>query len=121
MEGKTIMIADDDQDILNLVAALLIDSGYRVVTSYNGDGLESLDETGLPDLLLLDIRMRHGRNGKEIAARLKRQKATQNLPIVLISANHDIVEAVEESGADGFVQKPFNVKQLMEVVRQYVG
>lgn len=120
MDRKTIMVADDDQDILDLVTALLIDSGYRVVTSYNGDGLENIEETGLPDLLLLDIRMQHGRNGKEIATRLKHQKSTQNLPIVLISANHDIVEAVEESGADGFLRKPFNVKQLMEVVRQYV-
>ncbi len=115
------MVADDDQDILELVTALLKVSGYRVITSYNGDGLENLRETELPDLLLLDIRMKHGRNGRDIAARLKHDEVTKDLPIVLISANHDIVEAVEESGADAFVPKPFNIKQLLEVVRQFVG
>ncbi len=121
MNKKTILIADDDQDILDLVAALLMGSGYRVHTSYNGDGLEDLASDELPDLLILDIRMRHGRNGKEIATRLKQNNATKDIPIILISANDDIVEAVEVSGADAFVPKPFNVKQLLEVVRQFVG
>jgi len=86
-----------------------------------GDGLEDLASDELPDLLILDIRMRHGRNGKEIATRLKQNNATKDMPIILISANDDIVEAVEVSGADAFVPKPFNVKQLLEVVRQFVG
>lgn len=120
MNKKTIMVADDDRDILELVSVLLEANGYQVITSYNGDGLEHLEKSNLPDLLLLDIRMQHGRNGKEIAAHLKRQRATQNLPVVLISANHDIEDAVRESGADAYVSKPFNVKQLLEVVEQFV-
>lgn len=121
MNRKTIMVADDDRDILELVSVLLEANGYNVTTSYNGDGLEHLDKGKLPDLLLLDIRMQHGRNGKDIAAHLKRQPATHNLPIILISANHDIEDAVRESGADAYVSKPFNVKQLLDVVAQFVG
>lgn len=115
------MVADDDQDILDLVTTLLIDSGYQVSTSLNGEGLDRLDPTELPDLLLLDIRMGSGRNGREIATRLKQNDATKKLPIILISANHDIVEAVEASGADGYIRKPFNFKQLLETVRAHVG
>ena len=115
------MVADDDQDILELVSALLRGSGYRVQMSYNGDGLDELASGALPDLLLLDINMRHGRNGKEIATKLKASQTTQNLPIILISANYDIEESVRQSGADGYVRKPFNVKQLLDMVRQFVG
>ncbi len=116
MHRKVILIADDDQDILDILTLSLINNGYHVRTAFNGEGLENL-EHDLPDLLLLDVWM-SGRNGKDVCMRLKQQEATKNLPIILISANHDLDQIALEAGADGYVYKPFNIKNLLEVVRQ---
>ena len=120
MLRKTIMVADDDQDILDMLTTVLVFNGYHVFASFNGETLKQLGSEYMPDLLLLDIRM-SGLNGVEECMRIKKQPETHNLPIVLISANHDLPEAAEAAGADGYVPKPFNVKQLLEVVKALIG
>lgn len=113
------MVADDDQDILDMLTTVLISNGFHVQTSFNGESIEKLVVAENPDLLLLDIRM-SGRSGKDICHTLKQNQATQHLPIILISANPDIAQTAEECGADGFVRKPFNIRQLLDKLKQYV-
>lgn len=120
MLRKTIMVADDDQDILDMLTTVLVFNGYHVYTSFNGETLNQLGAEYMPDLLLLDIRM-SGLNGVDECKRIKSQPDTQHLPIVLISANHDLPEAAQAAGADGYVPKPFNVKQLLDVVKRLIG
>ncbi len=114
------MVADDDQDILDMLTTVLIYNGYHVHTSFNGETLNEIDADNMPDLLLLDIRM-SGLNGKDVCIRLKQNDVTKNLPIILISANHDIAEVAYDSGADGFVPKPFNIKQLLDVIKVHLN
>lgn len=118
MQRKTIMVADDDQDILDLLTILLIKNGYHVRTAFNGNELDTL-EHDLPDLLLLDIRM-SGRNGQEICYQLKQKETTKNLPILLISANHDLAEAAQASGANGYVSKPIDLQNLLSTIRLHL-
>lgn len=120
MFRKTIMVADDDQDILDMLTTVLIYNGYHVHTSFNGETLDALTEDTLPDLLLLDIWM-SGLNGRDVCIALKGRELTKNLPIVLISANHDIAQVALEAGADGYVAKPFNIKQLLDVVKLHLN
>ncbi|CAN5315485.1 hypothetical protein BH09BAC1_BH09BAC1_04590 [soil metagenome] len=114
------MVADDDQDILDMLTTVLIYNGYHVHTSFNGETLDALTEDTLPDLLLLDIWM-SGLNGRDVCIALKGRELTKNLPIVLISANHDIAQVALEAGADGYVAKPFNIKQLLDVVKLHLN
>jgi len=117
MPGKTIMIADDDPAILDALEMLLVDEGYRVVTSSNGDTFQKVNDT-LPDLLLLDIWM-SGEDGREVAKVLKKEKTTKHIPIVMISASKDIDKSARESGADDFLAKPFEIDELLDLVIKY--
>lgn len=111
------MIADDDPAILDALQMLLEDEGYTVVTSSNGDTFQKVNDT-LPDLLLLDIWM-SGEDGREVAKVLKKEKATKNIPIVMISASKDIDKSARESGADDFLAKPFEIDELLSLVTKY--
>ena len=120
MFRKTIMVADDDQDILDVLTTVLIYNGYHVDTSFNGETLHSLNAHNLPDLLLLDIWM-SGLDGREVCLNLKQNEDTKDLPIILISANHDIAQAAKEAGANGYVAKPFNIKQLLDIIKAHLN
>jgi len=120
MFRKTIMVADDDQDILDMLTTVLIYNGYHVHTSFNGETLHNLNAHNLPDLLLLDIWM-SGLDGRDVCQTLKQNEETKDLPIILISANHDIAQAADEAGADGYVAKPFNIKQLLDIIKAHLN
>ena len=116
---KTIMVADDNEGILDVMRVILEENGYKTSTTNNGEDLLHLDEP-LPDLLFLDL-MLSGTNGSELCTILKSNKKTQNLPILILSANHNIAEIAETCGADGYLGKPFNIKQMLDLVELHTA
>jgi CheY-like chemotaxis protein len=73
----------------------------------------------IPDLFLLDKQL-SGVDGIDICRYLKEQKATSHLPVIMISANPNIGKLSEEAGADAYIEKPFEVKHLLEMVERYI-
>lgn len=110
---RKIMVADDDTGILDSISLMLEFAGYEVSTTANGASLLDLKE--LPDLLLLDIWM-SGIDGRDICKQLKKNELTSNLPIVLFSASREIEQSAREAGANDFLAKPFEMKDLVEKV-----
>jgi adenylate cyclase len=92
---------------------LLVPRGYRVVTAMSGEEALAQVAAELPDLILLDILM-PGLSGHEVCQRLRAGPATRLLPIVMITASgaQEKLKAIE-SGADDFVQKPFDRAELL--------
>lgn len=115
--AKKIMIADDDPAILDSVGLLLEFEGYEVQTTPDATSLLTM-ETGFPDLLLLDIWM-SGTDGRDICKYLKKQQLTSNIPIVLISASREIERSAMEAGANDFLAKPFELKDLLKKIEQH--
>lgn len=113
---KTILIADDDPAILEVLTLYLEEVGYEVETTQDGLTLRTFEQ-GLPDLLLLDIWM-SGWHGREICLFLKSQEATKRLPIVLFSANRETERIAREAGADEFVTKPFDLADLLSTIER---
>ena len=114
MSGRRlILIADDDEDILELVKAVLERSGHEVVAV--GDGAEALASvrTRRPDLAVLDIAMPHV-DGLEVLRRLRADAETTALPVVLLSAQAQEadVERGFATGASAYVKKPFSPREL---------
>jgi two-component system cell cycle response regulator len=111
--GPTILVVDDDPLNVKLLAAKLGASGNRILTAYNGFEALEIIKTRTPDLILLDIMM-PGMDGYEVIKRLKEQKDTKHIPIILITA----LESEEEkkkgfaAGADEFLNKPVNTTEL---------
>lgn len=115
----TILVADDDIDILDAVGIVLEDEGYTVITTSKGDEVLEFVEP-LPDLYLLDIWM-SGQDGKEICQRLKTNQHTRLIPVILFSANKDTAQIAAEAGADDYLKKPFDIDELLEKVKLYLS
>ncbi len=116
---KKVMIADDDEGIVDSLSMMLQFEGYEVSSTLNGASLLKLNEN-LPDLLLLDIWM-SGVDGRDICKQLKLQPHTCKIPILLISASEDIRSSALAAGADDFLAKPFEMKELLEKIAAYIN
>ena len=117
-EKKTVLIVEDEEDILALLHFNLIKAGYEVICSSCGeDGLQQV-EARRPDLILLDL-MLPGIDGLEICRRLKMDEKNHDLPIIMLTARgeeRDVVQGLE-MGADDYVTKPFSIKVLLARVQ----
>lgn len=113
--AETVLIAEDDQDIVELLSLYLTGSGYDVVTAGNGeDALEQLQQHPA-DIALVDIMMPR-MNGYDF---IKALRATDNIPVIIISARTQAADKIVglDAGADGFIAKPFNPLEVTAQIR----
>ncbi|HET6420152.1 MAG TPA: response regulator transcription factor [Geobacteraceae bacterium] len=111
---KTILVIEDERDLVELVSFNLEKEGYRVITTMDGaSGLETA-RNSLPDLILLDL-MLPDITGFEICKILKRSEKTSRIPIIMLTAKCEEIDRVVgfEVGADDYVAKPFSNRELM--------
>ncbi|MEO7960221.1 MAG: response regulator [Ginsengibacter sp.] len=116
---KKILVADDDAGIVDVMQIVLEDEGYKVITTMSGQNVKELCKQK-PDLIFLDIWM-SGADGKEICEELKADPKTKNIPVIIFSANRDTKEIASECGAEDFILKPFEIKELLELARKYTS
>ena len=114
-----ILIVDDEKDIRELISEILIDEGYSTRLASNSS--ECLNQVihNLPSLLILDIWLKDSNmDGIDILKKVKRDYP--NVPVVIISGHGNIEIAVSaiKQGAYDFIEKPFNIEQLLVVVRR---
>lgn len=110
---KTILLVEDEKDLAELVAYNLEREGYRVVTAHDGAAGLQAARTENPDLMLLDL-MIPVMMGTEVCKELRKDAATKNLPIIMLTARGDEIDRVVgfEVGADDYVVKPFSIREL---------
>lgn len=118
-EIKKVLIADDDAGIVDSLSMMLQFEGYEVSSTLNGAAVLKLNEN-LPDLLLLDIWM-SGVDGRDICKQLKLQPHTSKIPILMISASKDIRSSALAAGADDFLAKPFEMKELLQKIAAHIN
>lgn len=116
---KRILAADDNPAILDALKIMLEEEGYEVETTEHGAIAQSL-KAPLPDLLLLDIWM-SGMNGGDICKLLKSSDSTKSVPVILVSATKEIEQIAKDSGADGFIAKPFQMHDLLAIVAKHTN
>lgn len=92
--------------------------GYTVELADDGEKVQALS-ANKPDLVLLDIWMGIY-DGREICQRLKSDPFTRSIPVILVSASGDIEESARNAGADDFVAKPFEQKELLQKIAKYI-
>jgi len=121
MKPRTVLLIEDEPDIVEVIEYNLKRSGFSVLIARDGEhGLETA-RRDLPDLILLDL-MLPGRDGIEICRRLKSERATGAIPIVMVTAKgeeEDIVLGLG-IGADDYITKPFGVKELLARVQAVI-
>ena len=118
MPSDTILAVDDEVHILELISFNLKAAGYHVVTALTGEEALKRCEVERPSLVLLDI-MLPGIDGLEVCRRLKGDRMTSNIPIIMLTARGDEVDKILglELGADDYITKPFSVRELAARVK----
>lgn len=115
---KKILVVDDDEGILEVVQIVLEGEGYLVETSMNGDWIKTI-EHNRPALILLDVLL-SGEDGRELCRQLKSNARTSSIPVIMLSAHSDAGRLADTSGADDFLEKPFDVDVLIGKVEKYL-
>ena len=114
-----ILIVDDERDIRDLIADILADEGYSTRTAANSDDCMAEINTAEPALMILDIWLKDSRmDGIDILKTVRRDNP--DVPVVIISGhgNIEIAVAAIKQGAYDFIEKPFNIDQLLVVIRR---
>ncbi len=119
---KTIMVVDDNHDIVETLRTILEAKGYNVMCAYSGQELFTGLEEQNPDLILLDIMMPK-MDGFEVLVRLKWKLSTSSIPVILLTAkvNHEDVEKGYKLGTEHYIKKPFTTTQLMTGINRFLG
>ena len=116
--NKTVLIVDDEKDIVELLAYNLEREGYQIAKAYDGHQALQYIRENKPSLVILDL-MLPGLNGFEICRMIRKKPDTEGLPIIMLTAKTDSVDKIMglEIGADDYITKPFNVRELLARVR----
>ena len=117
-----VLAADDDEDILELVAFRLERSGYTVLRARDGEEALRVALEARPDLAVLDVMMPK-LDGFELTRRLRADDATSRMPIILLTARAQDadVQAGFDAGADDYLRKPFSPQELRARVQAILG
>ncbi len=117
---RKILIVDDEMDTRLLLEKGLIAEGYSVTTAYNGNKGLALAKSNRPDLIILD-RALGDMLGEEVAARLKEDPKTKDIPVVFLSAlftKRDEVEKGHVFGGNKMFAKPYDIEELVMTIEE---
>ncbi len=118
---KKILIVDDEQDIVESLKFVLETADFTCYCAYNGeDGLRLAKEI-IPDLIILDVMMPKI-NGYKISRLLKYDAKYKNIPILMVTARSQEEDKLigEETGADEYITKPFELDEVVKTVEKYL-
>ena len=119
--SKKILIADDETDIVETLQFMLEVEGFECLTAYNGEDALNLAKREKPDLLILDVMMPKI-NGYKVCRLLKFDAKYKNIPILMVTARSQEEDKMigEETGADEYITKPFEINDVVEKVKKYL-
>jgi DNA-binding response OmpR family regulator len=117
-----VLVADDDRDILELVAFRLERAGYDVVTADDGAQALAAADKRAPDLAVLDVMMPR-LDGYEVTRRLRGRTDTERIPVILLTARVQEADVQRgfDAGADDYLKKPFSPQELRARVQAVLG
>ncbi|MCC2670726.1 MAG: two component transcriptional regulator, winged helix family protein [Armatimonadetes bacterium] len=116
-----ILIADDDPSIRELCQVILSNEGFQVLEAEDAVGCVELARASRPDLVLLDWMMPEI-DGMDALRMLKEHASTSSIPVVMLTALDGLpqISLATFNGADGYVTKPFEVEDLLSLVRRFL-
>ena len=116
--AQRILVVDDDKEIVRLVRAYLEQAGYEVLSAYNGESALHAIRSERPDLVVLDL-MLPGRDGWDITRIVRGDSTVSEMPIIILTARVEDTDRIVglELGADDYVTKPFNPREVVARTR----
>ncbi|MCX6355764.1 MAG: response regulator [Candidatus Aureabacteria bacterium] len=118
---KTILIVDDERDVLSVLKLRLQSSGYRILVAESAEEALDILKKNTPDLIFMDLLLPK-MQGVEVCKRLKSDDKFRHIPIILFTASTmDVAEKVKEAHADDYLLKPFEPEALLSKIRKFIG
>lgn len=116
--GALVLVVEDDENGRDLLGQILDDVGYRVVLADSGPRALEIVATTVPDIAVVDIMM-PGMDGRDLCRALRRNPATEAVPVLLLSAIDSLAEKLKafDAGGNDFVCKPFDEPELLKKLR----
>jgi len=114
---KKVVVIEDDRDILDLIRYILADEGYEVTGYRHLESIEKIIAEN-PSVILLDNKLQDG-YGNALCTLLKSDEKAKNVPVILVSASGGLAQLAVKCHADAFLQKPFNLVDLVALVKHY--
>ena len=120
--ATTVLVADDDADIVRVLEMYLRLEGFAVVTARDGPDVLAKAVAVRPDLVLLDVRM-PGLDGYAVCAQIRADATLAAVPVIMVTANYVAadVAAARRVGADDFLVKPFDPLVLLDKAKALLG
>jgi two-component system cell cycle response regulator DivK len=121
MEEK-ILIVDDDEKNLKLLRVIFQNSGYEILEAKNGEDAVKLAKENVPALILMDLRM-PVMDGITATKIIKSEPSTGKIPVIIVTSSAmagDSERIISESGCDGYISKPIDVKEFREMVGKII-
>ncbi|NND96176.1 MAG: response regulator [Pirellulaceae bacterium] len=112
----TVLVVDDDEFIRHATSLRLASNGYEVLKASRGDDGVAIAKSQQPDVIVMDIRM-PGLDGLAALRLLRTDPTTDAIPVVMLSASPENQNAVLDSGAQFFLQKPYSKESLLSAVQ----
>ena len=116
---KKLLVVEDIESILEVMKITLEDAGYLIETAGNGEELKLKLQKKLPGLVILDYWL-PGENGGILTKYIKNTEKTNTLPVIMISANHNIEKTAYACGVDAFLPKHFDIAEFLATVKKYL-
>ena len=115
MNGETLLVVDDEKNIVDLIELYAKTAGYKTLRAHDGQTAVDLALSGQPALIVLDL-MLPKLDGWEVC---KRIRARSDVPIIMLTARDDDIDKIVglELGADDYLTKPFNPRELMARIK----
>jgi two-component system phosphate regulon response regulator PhoB len=121
--AKKILVIEDDKDIRDTIVYILEEQQYEVLSSGDSKILRNINDHK-PDLVLMDhwlTEWKSDATGQQLSKQLKTDPQTLHIPVIIISAVSSIKEIAEEGLADSYLQKPFDMNELLNLVKKFIG
>jgi DNA-binding response OmpR family regulator len=110
-----IFIVDDSADLTEILSTVLRINGHQPFVANLNESIYRQLEKVAPDLILLDILL-HGKDGRQLCHDLKCSHLYKNLPVILVSANPQLLRYYKDFKADDFIEKPFDLYEVVKKV-----
>lgn len=115
---RRVLICDDDADILEVCRVILGKKNYEVFTSIDCESIFPRLKEINPDVILMDLWIPI-MGGETCTKMLKETAGTRHIPVILFSANNEIEQISHRVSADGFLRKPFDIKELVNMIDRH--
>ena len=114
---KKVVLVQDNKDILDIMDQVLDEEGFDVTASLSTDPIDKIDEID-PDVVIIDDNIKGKKRGSNVVKELKTDPETEDIPAVLTSTSDKLPQIAEECKADDFIQKPFDLDHMINVVKK---